>query len=908
MRDKASRICARFAGAGFFLALVMGTVVPAQATTAEVPEEVRRSIKEALQKRVGSLIGEKNEDGKTYRRGIYSNSFQRVDDWTYQVTFHLDEVEKDALRTERYTLTLKSEPGKSKFQITEEKLEDTYRGLFRLVPSDETFGTFESLSFDREGMKISATNGSYFLDYRVGEIAWIVLQADDLTYDYMPPGEQDRAIWHVAQQRHKGDLLFNPLYVAVNCDPVTCKEFLADHVTGMVETDITGISAVLKRNYEDLWKEEVKDRKESPFSGFGRDWQEGHRRLALNIKRDRKPEKYVGLRIDNHQNKQVSFWATGLGNNMFAYHPEEIRNGNVDPLELERRSDPNARDFQVEGLRGTIELALKDPSSMTGDISYNMIAKRDLNEIPFLIFRQRAQGERRDAKNPSLRVNSIQDGTGRELTWVKTGPYSGLVVLPEEVPADSELTLRMQFENRDVIEKFTASHSIMTRGGWLPFVRFGDMIPAFDLTVKAPAKYTTLGIGKKVSEEVVDDVRITRWIASSPVSFPTVIFGDYESAVSKVKATKMDGTEIPVTVYVDRDTMGNASLLFGEDMGSSFAVLDAGRISPKMLGFIASEAANALNLYREMFGIDYPYAKLDLVNDPLGFLYGQAPSSIVYLGYGAFYGDGKLSNLSSRGRDVTQFTKGLVAHEVAHQWWGSAISNANQSNYWFVESLAEYSSAVFVENRFGQSSYDAHVASWRQEILDYEPLNGIQSNYTVWQGDGGFGPYRAAIYAKGPYAFHILRETVGDEKFFKFLKDLAQEFEGEEIVTRDIQMAMEKSLGGGMEWFFDQWIRGNGVPEFEVTYSTRQNEDGSYMIEGEIRQQVVLDKDAVIEGKYFQGVVPLTVDLGGKETARLPVVLKGEVTTFQFKVPKKPKKIVVLKNGEFLARVKVAKN
>lgn len=542
---------------------------------------------------------------------------------------------------------------------------------------------------------------------------------------------------------------------------------------------------------------------------------------------------------------------------------------------------------------------------MTGDVTYNLIARRDLKELPFLILRLEAQAQRKEAKDPDLRVNSVQDGSGRELTWVKTGSYSGLVVLPEEVSKGSELTLRMQFENRNAIEKLTASHSYMSRGGWLPFVRFGDMIPAFDLTVKVPDKYTTLGIGDKVSEEKADGVSITRWVAKSPVVFPTVIFGVYESAKSTVKATKMDGTEIPVWVHVDKDSMGNASLL--GDVGALNLPIHNGRIAPKILTFIANEAANAINLYREMFGIDYPYSKLDLVNDPLGFLYGQAPSSIVYLGVGAFFGDGKLGTLNTT-RDLTQFTKGLVAHEVAHQWWGSSITNANQPNYWFVESLAEYSSAVFVENRFGRRSYNEHVDSWRREILDYEPMNSIQANYTVWQGDGGFGPYRAAIYAKGPYAFHILRETVGDEKFFKFLMDLAQELEGEEIVTRDIQRTMEKSLGGGMEWFFDQWIRGNGLPEITVHYETRQNEDGTYMIEGEVRQRVLLGKEgAVIEGKYFKGIVPLTVELAGKETARLPVVLKGEVTPFQFKVPKKPKKVLVLKDGEFLAHVEVAK-
>src|SRR5262249_48832356 len=156
--------------------------------------------------------------------------------------------------------------------------------------------------------------------------------------------------------------------------------------------------------------------------------------------------------------------------------------------------------------------------------------------------------------------------------------------------------------NRDVLYKMTPSYTYVSRGGWLPFARFGDLT-MFDLVVRVPGQYTTLGIGEKLSDEVKDGVRISRWKSGSPVAFPTVIYGDYMSVESKVVAKKADGTKIPVWMHHDR--VGFA------EWG----------VPPKSLQAFADEAANAINLYEQIYGVDYPYNKLDLVNDPQGGLY-----------------------------------------------------------------------------------------------------------------------------------------------------------------------------------------------------------------------------------------------------------------------------------------------
>ena len=119
-------------------------------------------------------------------------------------------------------------------------------------------------------------------------------------------------------------------------------------------------------------------------------------------------------------------------------------------------------------------------------------------------------------------------------------------------------------------------------------MRYADTIEEFELTIKVPGRYETLGVGTKISEEKQGKVNVSRW-ESTAVHFPTIILGDYQQDSPKTKAQKLDGTRIPVTVHVDKTAMS--------DWG----------IRGSQLRSVGEIAVNALNVYRELFGTDYPY-------------------------------------------------------------------------------------------------------------------------------------------------------------------------------------------------------------------------------------------------------------------------------------------------------------
>jgi aminopeptidase N len=150
----------------------------------------------------------------------------------------------------------------------------------------------------------------------------------------------------------------------------------------------------------------------------------------------------------------------------------------------------------------------------------------------------------------------------------------------------------------------------------------------------------------------------------------------------------------------------------------------------------------------------------------------------------------------------------------------------------------------------------------------------------------------------------MFRSTFGDEKFFQLLKELAHTLAHKEIVTREMQEVMEKVVGGNMDWFFDQWIRGVGTPQYALFWSKRKNEQNKWIVEGSIKQMVLMGADKTeLKGVYYRGVAPLTfVDLNGKETkSAKPMLVQGAETPFKVIVADEPEQVYFNKDGEILA-------
>jgi len=882
-----------------------------------VPDDVRRSITEALSNHIGKLADEKNEDGYRFRRASFSKAFRLQDDGSYLVSVSEDTAEGEQIKVERFEFTLNNDGGR--WAITEKELVDSWSGLFRSVLGDEEFYEFDSISFSREGLTVKGGKGQLFTDKFNGELDSWVLEAENLQYEYQPPaalGADKRAVWHVWRSLFQTIRDFTPERVFVSCHTDVCPELWDEMLTNPRPIERSQLDSKLENTFQKDHVKATEDRlKDNGFTGYRLPDRADRETWNVSVKH-KGDELWNFLRYNSAGIHEVK---AGIGGAvLFSYFSEATRQSDLSQAELERREEGFAKIVDVSSVIGEVEMSVQEVESVQGDLEIKLSVKEDRSTIPFFLSLSRARGDaERDSRRPALTINKLEDGAGRPLTWVRTGRSGGQIILPEPISAGSEVTIQIAYDAQNMIYKLNPTYSRVPRGSWLPFITPSDLIETYEITLGVPDKYKALGAGTMVSESVVDRKNVSVWKNQYPLSFPTVIFGDYIHDKPKIKATRADGTEIPVNIYVDKTAASPITSLnppITEAKVRQYrADIAGGRfgVRPSQLRPLAEQAVNALNLYGALYGLDYPYGKLDLVNNPVqqgsG---GQSPCAMVYLSSDSFRGEGELVAIHGGG---TRFFKKLVAHEVGHQWWGGLFNNLNQYNYWFIESLAEFSSALWTEAvnsdggekpEKGYKEYMEQVDGWRRTILRAGLTGNIQESDMQAAPVETGSARQALIYNKGPYAFHMMRNLVGDEAMWKLMKDIGQEFAGKLIVTSDLQRVAEESLGRPMGWFFDQWIRGTGIPQYKMNYETQKAEDGNWVVRGSVEQRIVVGDGptrSVVEGGKFLALVPITVTGRDGQEYTQPVYVRDSEATFGFKVPVEPVEVELNKHGETLA-------
>lgn len=177
-------------------------------------------------------------------------------------------------------------------------------------------------------------------------------------------------------------------------------------------------------------------------------------------------------------------------------------------------------------------------------------------------------------------------------------------------------------------------------------------------------------------------------------------------------------------------------------------------------------------------------------------------------------------------RDGT--TTSLIAHEAAHQWFGDLLTCADWSHIWLNEGFATYMDLLYVEATRGPDVFHERLRGTLESYLAGDV--GARRRPTVWN------VYREPFdlffdgqtYPGGALRLHHLRFVLGDEVFFKGLREYVWSNAGRSVVTEDFQRAMERASGEDLQWFFDQWFHSKGYPEFSVSWEW--DEDASAIV------------------------------------------------------------------------------
>ena len=147
----------------------------------------------------------------------------------------------------------------------------------------------------------------------------------------------------------------------------------------------------------------------------------------------------------------------------------------------------------------------------------------------------------------------------------------------------------------------------------------------------------------------------------------------------------------------------------------------------------------------------------------------------------------------------------LIAHELAHQWWGNLVTCREWTHFWLNEGFATFMAAAYKEQALGREAYLADVARWRRRIEQLR-ASGTEKPLVFPDWNRPTADDRALVYQKGALALHTLRDTLGETPFWAALRAYTREFAGKAVTTADFQRAVERSSGRRLDGFFDEWV------------------------------------------------------------------------------------------------------
>jgi len=358
-----------------------------------------------------------------------------------------------------------------------------------------------------------------------------------------------------------------------------------------------------------------------------------------------------------------------------------------------------------------------------------------------------------------------------------------------------------------------------------------------EFIVTAPNHYQVVSNGLKIEETNLDNnKKLTHWKQSIPIASWLYVLGVAEFAVQYVD--EFDGKSIETWVFKqDRDA-----------------------------GFydFAEPTKQALEFYSDYIG---PFSYEKLANIQSNSVSGgmEAASAILYSA-GSVVGD-----RNTRWRNV-------VIHEIAHQWFGNAVTEYDWDDIWLSEGFATYFTLLFIEHQYGRDEFIEGLRSSQKRV---DTFYEKRPEYTIVHDNlkDMKDVTTSQIYQKGSWILHMLRGVVGTDTFWEGIKIYYNQYKDLNTTTDDFKRVMEEVSGKDLDAFFEQWLYKPGILKIEGNwkYNKRSSE-------------VIISLNQVqTDGSLFEMPLEIGVDFGNNSQQIELVQIKGKSNSFKIKVDKEPK-------------------
>ncbi|MEN8203563.1 MAG: M1 family metallopeptidase [Bacteroidota bacterium] len=438
--------------------------------------------------------------------------------------------------------------------------------------------------------------------------------------------------------------------------------------------------------------------------------------------------------------------------------------------------DHHARLESINVLHYRFEIDLSDSSDViwcraTLDIHF----KKELNEFTLDLSMP-------DTDRSGMHIDELKEN-GRKIPYVHREEkiqISAHQVQPGEtreyqisyhgIPSDGLIISENKFGDRT----FFGDNWPNRAHHWLPVVDHPSDKATVEFLVHAPSHYGVVANGSICNENTNKGWTTTHWKTTVPLPTKLMVIGVSPFVVQNLRSS----SGIPVSSWV-----------YPQNRKEGFYDY---RIATRPLDFFESYIA------------PYPYTKLANVQSKT--VYGGMENASCI-----FYREGSVTGLR---KDET-----LFAHEIAHQWFGDAVSEMDWHHIWISEGFATYLTDLYIEHTRGREAFVASMLDEKDQVLRFArrrlaPI--IDTTLPV-----SVRLLNKNSYEKGGWALHMLRRELGDTLFQECIQNFYEEYKFGNALTGDFQKVVEILSGRSFEDFFQQWFFQAGHPVISATWKKR---------------------------------------------------------------------------------------
>ncbi|MDH4196487.1 MAG: M1 family aminopeptidase [Candidatus Aminicenantes bacterium] len=235
----------------------------------------------------------------------------------------------------------------------------------------------------------------------------------------------------------------------------------------------------------------------------------------------------------------------------------------------------------------------------------------------------------------------------------------------------------------------------------------------------------------------------------------------------------------------------------------------------------SASAREILDFYAGLFG-PFPYEKLTVVQRLWPTAGGVSPPGFVVLNEPAWIVDRPYVHALNNPVYLANWVEYFLAHEIAHQWWGQAVTWGSYRDQWLSEGMAQFATVLFLRFKYGERAFLSilkKLSQWTEKKGNIGPVVlGSRLSYF------DFDAYQAIVYNKTTLVMLMLKDLMGEEAFFTGLREFFSAQRYRPTRTGQFIQAMEKSAGRELRSFFDGWFFAYELPD--VVSSTEEERVG----------------------------------------------------------------------------------